>query len=212
MPAEPGVCTGAEGPGGLVIMVDGVILGKQEILLGALPIGQHEMLVQIVKGPVCHTYKQIELVLSSACEYDMMGDMCIVDPLPLGESVPEKINPDDACRPIIESSAFIEEVSWSEYRRRRTTTAGAGVGSTHVHNTIRNLEGRVLDQHQTLRELKTAVFLLVGLVGTLLVVMAVAHQPRGAVATGAANGRRASYQVLDEADCRAAGKHVNPTA
>jgi hypothetical protein len=185
LPAEPGVCSGADGPAGMVIMIDGVVLGKQEIMLGALPIGEHELLVQVIKGPVCDTHKQIEIVLSSACEYDMMGDMCIMNPFVADDTTDDDlltrpIEPESACNSIIESSAFIEEISWSSPSRRRTTES---IGKEqHLHRTIRKLEDRVLGLHGNIDnkivELQTTVLLLVGLVSVLALGLVAVNLPR----------------------------------
>jgi len=204
------VCNGADGPGGLTFLVDGVVLGKQEIMLGALPIGQHEILLQVIQGPVCHTYKQIEMKLSSACEYDMMGGgdgMCVMEDLSAdgsnrrrrrlvaarrrmsgaadsaadGDDDTSPIVPDEACGSIIESSAFIEEMSWqnSNARRRATSAADVAASSRAQHEVM---HGSVRQLHDQVDQLKGGIFLLLSLV--------VAQMLQAAMSKGQ-NGNRA---------------------
>jgi len=73
-------CNGKEGKnGGLVVLVDGVVMGKEFIRFPRLPLGQSEFLLQIGRGATCYNYKDISLSLTSECEYFMYNSMCIME-------------------------------------------------------------------------------------------------------------------------------------
>jgi hypothetical protein len=69
-------CYGSSHNGGLIIMVDGVVMGKDSIMLPMVPLGQSEVIMQVASGPFCHDYREIEIHIVSDCEQNMILERC----------------------------------------------------------------------------------------------------------------------------------------
>jgi hypothetical protein len=67
-----------QGSGGLVIMVDGVVMGKDEILLPMVPLGESEVVMTVAQGPTYSEYENIQLIVVSECEQAMVADLCLM--------------------------------------------------------------------------------------------------------------------------------------
>lgn len=77
---DAATCDGKSGKNGdLVVLVDGVVMGKEFIRFPRLPLGESEFLLQLARGPEYYNYKDISLSLASECEFLLFNDLCIME-------------------------------------------------------------------------------------------------------------------------------------
>jgi hypothetical protein len=121
--------------------------------------------------------------MSGAADSAADGD-ADTSPIPTSSS----IVPDEACGSIIESSAFIEEMSWQNSNARRRATSAADVAASSraqhevMHGSVRQLHDQVDQLQGDQVQLKGGIFLLLSLV--------VAQMLQAAMSKGQ-NGNRA---------------------
>jgi hypothetical protein len=87
---------------GLIILIDGVALGRDTIPLYYLPNGQHSVVVEILQGPLALQYQNIQLEIVSACEFAFRYSLCIISDTTT-----------NLCDPPLRSRFKIRQVSWA---------------------------------------------------------------------------------------------------
>jgi hypothetical protein len=112
---------------GMIVMVDGVVLGKETLPLVAMASGDYSMYIQLFKGPADYRWTNFGLQVVSACEWSMGSSRCIMwsenaivsasansstpPPTPEGWISTGRYS---GCGEVISSSFQIDSISWCE--------------------------------------------------------------------------------------------------
>lgn len=121
---------------GLIIMVNGLILGSDYIPLGLIPSGPQSIHMQVARyggsSMTTKSFEQIKLKVVSACENAMVGEqqLCIMNPTGMNATkTPDALGCNGPIEATTSFSVAWDEISANEGSGRRTTGSSGTVTS-----------------------------------------------------------------------------------